>query len=160
MDGELDDEEAHALLTHIGEHPELHDHWRAYHLIGDSLRGEAPFSEGFASRFAERLAQEPTVVAPHPRKVIRSDRAVVAWSMAASVAAISLVAWAAFQISDRTTGPDKMVAQQTVPANPGEIPPASVNPYLLAHEEFSPGVVMQGVTPYIRAVNEQQDGAK
>jgi len=63
MDGELDGEQAHSVLARVRESQELRQDWLAYHLIGDSLRSEPLLSHDFVDRFAERLAQEPIVVA-------------------------------------------------------------------------------------------------
>ncbi len=63
MDGELDGDAADAALARIRESEELRQDWLAYHLIGDCLRSAHPLSHNFIDRFAERLAQEPTVVA-------------------------------------------------------------------------------------------------
>jgi negative regulator of sigma E activity len=63
MDGELDGEQAHSVLACVRESQELRQDWQAYHLIGDFLRSAPLLSHDFVDRFAERLAQEPTVVA-------------------------------------------------------------------------------------------------
>ncbi len=63
MDGELDDARAHALCAQM-KSDESSECWATYHLIGDALRSECLAQAGFARRFAERLASEPTVLAP------------------------------------------------------------------------------------------------
>jgi sigma-E factor negative regulatory protein RseA len=63
MDGELDDARAHALCAQM-KNDESGECWATYHLIGDALRSECLAQAGFARRFAERLAAEPTVLAP------------------------------------------------------------------------------------------------
>src|SRR5450432_543372 len=62
--------------------------WVCYHVIGDSLRGSATVTTGFSARFAQRLAGEPTVLAPQPRK---TAPAAAALAIAATVAAVSVV---------------------------------------------------------------------
>lgn len=158
MDGELDAEEAEVVLARVRESQDLRQDWMAYHLIGDSLRSAPSVSDDFGARFAERLAQEPTVLAPALNKP-QPDRAAVVWSVAASMAAVSVVAWAVLQMANGASSPDRMVAQ-LAPVQNGAITPASVDPYLIAHQEFSPSTVMQGVAPYIRVVHEQRDGAQ
>ena len=64
VDGELDHEEANAILVSAREQPELQQKWNMYHLIGDSLRQTSPLSPDFNARFAGQLAKEPTVLAP------------------------------------------------------------------------------------------------
>ena len=64
MDGELDDAEAHRLFGAL-KHSEAQREWQAYHLIGDALRDTSAVSHDFMGHFSERLAEEPTVLAPH-----------------------------------------------------------------------------------------------
>src|SRR5438067_2328518 len=80
----FDNEEADGLET-----------WVCYHAIGDALRGSVGVARGgFAQRFAAQLAEEPTVLAPQPKK--ERQLAAYAWAAAAGVAAVSLVGWVAF----------------------------------------------------------------
>jgi len=64
MDGELDDHEARAQFTRLRHDDELTDCWHTFHVIGDTLRGEQGLSPGFNRRLADRLAGEPTALAP------------------------------------------------------------------------------------------------
>ncbi|MHB8167354.1 MAG: sigma-E factor negative regulatory protein, partial [Sulfuricella sp.] len=96
-DGELDHEEANAILVSAREQPELRQKWNMYHLIGDSLRQTSPLSPDFNARFAGELAKEPTVLAP--RRLLPPRRPLIALSAAASIAAVSLVAWVALQFN-------------------------------------------------------------
>src|SRR4051812_50110901 len=84
MDGELDeraaDEATHALR---GEGEAL-EAWRTYHLISDAMRDTRLLSAGFTARVAERLAAEPTVIAP--ANLRRTPARRIALAAAASVA--------------------------------------------------------------------------
>lgn len=69
VDGELEPQDLRALLAELNAPAPnaLRDDWDLYHRIGDCLRSEqmaSEMSEGFSRRFAERLANEPTVLAP------------------------------------------------------------------------------------------------
>ncbi|MGQ0579890.1 MAG: sigma-E factor negative regulatory protein [Betaproteobacteria bacterium] len=157
MDGELDAHEAAGQLRRLKEDPQLLDAWETYHLIGDAMRGEAGYAPGLAVKISSRLAAEPTVLAPGPRMQLRNVRR-LAFSAAASIAGVALVAWLA--LFD-----NPFVAQQNLAVKQG--PPAvqtqlaatpangAVNDYLLAHQQFSPSTAMQGVASYVRTVSGQ-----
>lgn len=134
-DGELDHEEADAILFSVREQPELQQKWNMYHLIGDSLRQTSPFSPDFNARFAGQLAKEPTVLAP--RRFIPHRRPLVALSAAASIAAVSLVAWVALQFNHESglgAATPAVVAEADTASSSSEI---NVNSYLAAHQEYS-----------------------
>lgn len=161
MDGELDEAQARGELARIKQQHELRESWDTFHLIGDALRGDALLSANLRSRVSERLAQEPTVLAPRRRPVRKI--ATYALSAAASISAVALVGWAAISISTVSTQPE--IARAPAPAVVLPVPAphiASVpneghmNEYLLAHQGFSPSTAIQGVAPYIRSVSVSQ----
>src|SRR5207249_11103143 len=78
MDGEFDDTRIHALCAQM-KNEESFECWAAYHMIGDALRSECFAQAGFARRFAERLAAEPTVLAPGYRP-LHEGPARLSWS--------------------------------------------------------------------------------
>jgi sigma-E factor negative regulatory protein RseA len=92
MDGELDEPAIETTLAALRREAHAAETWRTYHLIGDAMRDTPLLSAGFVARLAERLAAEPTVLAP-ARRAPRLRRA---WAAAASVAAVALVGWLAF----------------------------------------------------------------
>src|SRR5688572_12214444 len=94
MDGELDAHQAGQELTRLKNDPEAKASWGAYHLIGDTMRGDAGLSPQFSARLAARLAAEPTVLAPRRSPARRA--VAYAWSAAASFSAVALVGWIAF----------------------------------------------------------------
>ncbi len=159
MDGELMDGELAEPMRALREEGEALEAWRTYHLISDSLRDTRILSSEFSARFAGRLALEPTVLAPAsiPRQAAKRPAYRVPLSIAASLSAVSLVGWLAFQ----SFGPDgQQIAQtkaldsarpQTVAAVPM---PGGVNDYLLAHQNYSPRSRLQGVAPYVRTVSD------
>ncbi len=152
MDGELGEDEAQRLFAAL-RRPEMQHEWHAYHLIGDVLRDTSPVSGSFMARFSAQLAEEPTVLAP--RRLPRHNPRTIALSAAASVAAAGLVVWAVLQ-----TGAVNAPAELVVAKAPSSgLISASVNPYLLAHQEHSPSVAMQGMATYIRTVSESREVA-
>jgi sigma-E factor negative regulatory protein RseA len=157
MDGELDDKAAAEVIDALTREGEGFVTWRSYHLISDALRDSRLLSVGFTARVARQLATEPTVMAPV--RLLPQPR--TWYALAASVAAVSLVAWLAFAPPQTPIAP---MAQQVAPApapaavaksRPTLVPlPNGANDYLLAHQGFSPKVSLQGIAPYVRTVSE------
>ena len=98
MDGELDPEQAAALISVLCVDDELRAEWIAFHLAGDALRSTevaSAHSKSFCISVAEAIAREPAIVAPRAwagqgsplRRYILPGLAV-----AASAAVISFVA--------------------------------------------------------------------
>lgn len=163
MDGELDERQAQQEFAQLRQDGESRQKWDTFHLIGDALRGERLLLTDVVKSFSERLAKEPTVLAP--RRGLRRRIATYALSAAASVAAVALVAWVA--ISTHTVTPQEVASAPPPPpqvALPAVAPvaPAALasvpddgrtSEYLLAHQGFSPSTAIQGVAPYIRSVS-------
>lgn len=159
MDGELDEHEDGEPLAALGRDREAFEAWRTYHLISDALQDARALSRDFTQRFATRLAQEPTVLAPGrlPTGGERARR--IALSAAASVAAVTLVAWLALSTPPGTAPDAIAVAPQESAASREMVhvpPPQTANDYLLAHQGYSPRLSLQGVAPYVRTVSDPQ----
>lgn len=152
VDGELDDEQVQRLFSALRQ-PEGRRDWHDYHLIGDAMRATPPVSSNFMENFCARLAEEPTVLAP--QRLSRANSRVIALSAAASVAAVGLAVWAVLHTGSVNAPAGLDMAQ--VPQSMFAV--EKVNPYLLAHQEYSPSVEMQGVAPYIRTVSEVREVA-
>jgi len=154
MDGELDDKSAAELIDALGRDREAVETWRTYQLISDAMRQSRLLSGGFTARLAERLAAEPTVLAP--RALQPEPRRWYALSAAASLAAVALVGWLAFAPQPQVAPVPAPLAQtQSVEPKPAIVPlPTAANDYLLAHQGFSPRVSLQGMAPYVRTVAE------
>lgn len=146
MDGELADEQLDVVLARL-KRAEGARAWASYHVIGDTLRGTEPLSPGFSQRFAARLAAEPTVLAPRARPARSLS---LAWSVAATVAAVAVVGWVAVSAPDPQANAMAM-AREAAFARAAQVKPQIVPPdYLLAHQESSPTIQIQGVGPYLR----------
>jgi len=143
MDGELDEARVQSVC-HSMKDDEASECWATYHLIGDALRQETFAHGGFARRFAERLAAEPTVLAPGVRSY--GDRAAGTqplafpggWSnqvrarpwyygmaAAASVAAVGLVGW--FGAQEFSLGPALSEQAAATPASRAGVASIAVN---------------------------------
>lgn len=151
MDGEVDDAEFARCWPSLKSEDAMRT-WMCYHVIGDHLRGASATSERFSVRFKAALAAEPTVLAPPPARR-RTEPATFAWAVAATLAAVTVVGWTAFSMVDGTpTGLAKAREATTVRAAQVRPPAGDVpSEYLLAHQEFSPAMAIQGGAPYLRA---------
>jgi sigma-E factor negative regulatory protein RseA len=155
MDDQGEPAECGRCLEGIKVDIELRRTWAVYHLIGDVLRGtDAP---GLPESFADRLANEPTIVAPQRRPAADAERAPTryVWPVAAAIAAVAFVAWVSLPqlqpapvLQARTTTVAPIAAGPVVPVA------QDVGDYLLAHQRFSPSSAMSGVAPYVRTVSE------
>ena len=160
MDSELDEQQAQQLIARLKQDGDLVQHWHAFHLIGDTLRGERPLSPDFDRRLTARLAGEPTVIGP--RRSVPKRAATYALSAAASLSAVALVGWVAFSDNPLAPQPDlakasKPPAVAAPPAQLASVPSeGKMNEYLIAHQEFSPSTAIQGLAPYIRSVSSTQ----
>ncbi len=160
VDGELDAHGAARLLGQISVSAEYRADWLIYHMIGDGMRDAPDLSPGFAARFGERLAGEPTVLAPHPVRAARAGLMQVAMYAAASLAAVAVVGW--FALTPQLSTNPAQLAQQpgTAPAAAVALQRPAISPlkprdhdYLMAHQAVSPSGPMQGVAPYVRTVS-------
>jgi sigma-E factor negative regulatory protein RseA len=152
MDGELDAGELEGVCAGL-KRPDALAAWTCYHVIGETLRGTPTLALGYDGRFAARLADEPTVLAPRAR----TASGPVTWAVAAAatVAAVTIVGWTAMSVlGDTPTAFAKAGEAGAVSA--ARVRPAAVPAdYLLAHQEYSPAAAIQGVGPYLRAVGTQ-----
>lgn len=130
-------------------------------MIEDALRGEYPLSRDFSQRVTQRLAQEPTVLAPWRSAVKRITA--YALSAAASLSAIALLGWIAFFINPLTPQPEIAKAPNTPPPAPAASTESAsfpsdgtINEYLIAHQEFSSRTAILGLAPYLRSVSGAQ----
>jgi sigma-E factor negative regulatory protein RseA len=182
MDGELEGEEARREIARLTADTACREAWETYHLIGDAMRDGAAGASagasfgaadapGFCARFSERIALEPTVLAP--RVPVTRKFQLGALAAAASVAAVAVVAWVAGTVQQDAgvlavaPAPKMTLAQVAPPARTSPPPTAlqapaakrgyaaadHVHEYLLAHQGISPTTAIQGVTPYIRTVS-------
>jgi sigma-E factor negative regulatory protein RseA len=134
MDGELEQEEAQVLLSAVKSQSDMQQDWLLYHTIGDTLRQTRPLSSDFTARLAARLENEPTILAP--RRFKPAKRPLLALSAAASLAAVSLVVWAALQLGNPSS--EQMAKNSLSEFNQASTDTsANVNSYLIAHQEYS-----------------------
>jgi sigma-E factor negative regulatory protein RseA len=165
-DGELADEQVDALLAALRKE-DGRDDWGLYHQIGDVLRSDdmdVKLSSGFSARMAERLALEPTIIAPAATTDLKAAAPAVAalaagraprrWALPGMIAAAAVAGFAFI------TTPHLMVATKgdssgvpSLAASGAQVAAVSANApegvilrdprideYLIAHQRFSPSV--------------------
>ena len=158
MDDELDSAAVGGCLQTLGQDAELVQRWREYHLIGDALRGD--LRPSFDDRFAQRLAAEPTILAPKSMRSAANARWTTILSAAAGVAVVAIAAWVAMPAGVNGDGAMLALKKEAPSAKPEPSQPVpvavGVDDYLLAHQRFSPSSGMQGVAPYVRTVSAER----
>jgi len=179
MDGELDGSETTRALDGMKDHPELAHAWSTYHAIGDAMRRERVGATDFASRVAARLADEPTILAP--RRAWKGTVTRLGLPALAAAAAVATVTWMVAGTQPQTAVPATVAqtpsAQPAVATAPPSATPAvavapmlvSLEPgipydrsvmtqYIMAHQEYSPNTLMQGVVSYMRTMASGSSG--
>lgn len=155
IDGELEEHERAATLRELGRSPGLRGEWNDGHLIGAALRGERGLAIDVTARVMAAIEQEPTVMAPKPRRDVEWRRPALA--LAASAAGVAVVAWLGLAPSGDparnlavTARPAVVVAQ--APSTP------RLKEYLVAHQAYAPGGAMVGGARNIRTVAASGEG--
>ncbi|MFC3532381.1 sigma-E factor negative regulatory protein [Vogesella facilis] len=140
MDGELADEDAAPLIKRLAGDAELQTAWQEFHLIGDAMRGASLLSVDVRAEVSDRLAAEPTVLAPRPLQR-RASRPAARFAVAASVALAGVVGWYNWQSQPADAG---LVAEAVpAPAALVQVAADGRQSYLDAHQD---GAVGEGLT--------------
>lgn len=178
MDGELDAGETGRVLDGMKDHPELGHAWATYHAIGDAMRNARWSHANISGRVAARLATEPTVIAPRRARCGSGSR--FGLPALAAAAAVASVTWMVSGTQAPTAAPAPIA--QSAPVQPISIPAPAITPavavspivtsldppvhldraaltqYIMAHQEYSPSTLMQGVASYMRTMASETSG--
>jgi len=175
VDGELEAQEADALLSSMCGEGDLKSCWHRYHLIGDALRNNLPVDtkHNLAERVSLALKDEPTLFCPISAKpaspstlaVSKPRQSFTGFAIAASVAvvgfvAVSLLGWNIIQENQQ------LIAQQNERKNSapvihavsteGRFSASQVDPklrsYMIDHANFTSLYSRPGLPPNVRVV--------
>ena len=173
IDGELDANEAAAVLDALCRDPELQRRWCELQLVGDALRSTdvaACHAEGFCKRMNAALADEPTILAPRRARAGWRRYAVPGLAVAASVAAMAFVAVPLLNApvpgvvaQKQPEAATPAVASASRPASTDDIKAAAaianaraLDPYFAAHRELTGGTPLPRATAYLRTSGEER----
>jgi len=144
MDGELEAPEAERAMHACCMSEEQKQTWLVYHVIGDSMRGQAPRGLGIPGAI-EAIRKQPTILAPR-RRLAEMPFTRVALAAAASVATIGVVGWIGMQGGQLGREPAVVAkATEASPAMASAVPvsqvsqvsqPLNVQDYLVAHRQM------------------------
>lgn len=126
LDGELDAEQAEALLEAMSHDQTLADAWHRLHRMGDLLRGDVEPGLDVRAAVRDALADEPAYLLPAvavaPPRLGRWSRYAVGGALAASVALVTVVGLRQWQAADTDpalasaeAGPTATVARSETP---------------------------------------------
>lgn len=127
LDGELPHTESQHIIARMHGAPAETARFCTYSLIGDSLRGLPETHPDFTANVMAALKNEPTLLAPMPRK---RDRRPALWLAAAAVSAITWGLWQSL--------PDQAINAPMAASTPRTL---DVEPYLAAHQDFAQAVI-------------------
>ena len=169
IDGELDAHETAAVLDALCRDAELQRRWSDLQLVGDALRSTevaACHVDGFCGRVQRALADEPTILAPRPRRSSMRRYAIPGFAVAASVAAIAFVAVPLLrapspEMTAQKQAPTPVSAPVVADAEAEAVQAASraasaianaraLDPYFAAHRELTGGTPLPRATAYLR----------
>lgn len=127
-DNEFAVEDAANLITAMQRSGSAAEAWEHCHLIGDVMRGADVLSPKFKQSLMDKIDLEPTVLSPNaaethqnkihqnePQQLLKSANAKlpIAWSIAASFAAVIVVGWMVLQLQVPSDASSTMVAQSS-----------------------------------------------
>ena len=145
FDGQLDDDEATRLFASSAGKTVLRQDWRSYQLIGDVLRKETSLDADITDAVMMLLLEEPTVLAPKPRRAWQRPTL----ALAASLSGVAIVGWLAMRQSQESDVP---ILAQNTPAAVRTVAAHDMQEYVIAHQAQSANMQFQGGTEHIRTV--------
>ena len=149
MDGQLNDEQAHQLLSQLTRDSTLRSDWDCYHLIGDTLRGVG--APDIYARIADRLDAEPTLLTPLLRRSKTAIPDQYIYRVAASLAALAFVGTTWISLNEPQFKAPQFAMIPAPEVKPPFVPAGEdARGYLLAHQRFSTSTTMLGLVAYAR----------
>ncbi len=167
VDGELETQEADALLSSMCREGNLKSCWHRYHLIGDALRNNLPQNtkHNLAERVSSALKDEPTLLCPPPLAASKPQKSFTGFAIAASVAvvgfvAVSLLGWnitqenqslIAQQNEQKISVPTTHIVAAEGPFSVNQIDP-KLRSYMIDHANSTSLYNRPGLPPNVRVV--------
>ena len=145
LDDEIAVEDASHLITAVQSNRQAAEAWSQYHLIGDAMRGTVMFSTDFKQNLMQKIDLEATVLSPNAalmnvkQHTLTKSKLPVAWSIAASFAAVMVVGW--MVMHQQTQSSNELTPVEVAQSIPAE--------YLMAHQASAPSPSSY----YIQSVN-------
>ncbi len=173
IDGELDEASQQTLLLALREDSALRAAWSEYQLIGDAIRRTPHLEIDLTARIISELAHEPTVLAPATQasrlqsRQAESESAASRWiqgamRVAAAVSGVAVVGWLALNTPSATDEKPTLASRSpaiqlassapTPPRDEAADQAEHMQPYLMAHQTYSPGNRFDGGAGYVRTV--------
>jgi len=154
VDGELEKDQFEVACGELKAKEDMAT-WVCYHVIGETLREGSPdLAPGLSQKLLDRLAAEPTVMAP--RRLVHRPPMSYAWAAAATIAAVALTGWVALSVLEPTGAVALAKAREAAQVRAAQFRPSAVpQDYLLAHQEYSPTTPLQGLGPTLRTISVQ-----
>lgn len=170
VDGELEAQEADALLSSMCREGDLKGCWHRYHLIGDALRNNLPTDtkHNLAERVSSALKDEPTLFCPvsvklpsSPLASSKPQKSFTGFAIAASVAvvgfvAVSLLGWNIIQENQQIIAQKIAAPVIHVVSTEGRFSTNHVDPklrsYMIDHANFTSLYSRPGLPPNVRVV--------
>lgn len=154
LDGELSSEESLRVLERIENDADLKAQWRRYCLVAETMKsGRVLMPDAqFVDRVSAVLVDEPTVLAPRPRKR-RIPEKVVTGALAASLALVAVVVGRSLSEYSPMRGGDLFAsADLHAPSTRSPVDP-EFRDYLVTHYETAYLAGAQGMLPSVRLVS-------
>lgn len=161
MDADLDGRDNPRLIDRLEEDAELKDVWASYHLIGDVMRspGGMMVDRDFASKISAIIADEPTVLAPRPRKDKPALKpAIATLGLAAALMAVAVLVGKSFndhvdvfQVASHNRPAHTQLASKTIGHQQAQAE-SQFNDYLVMHNETAYMAGSAGMMSYVRLV--------
>lgn len=147
IDGEFEMEDSEHIMKAMKANGEVNEAWKHYHLIGDAMRGDMGMQSDFSAKVMEALDAEPTVLAINQQAETqktkkRRMKTPMAWSVAASAAAVMFVGLMVFELQ----------LDESADMTPVEIAQSLPLEYLQAHQSLAPS----GSSYYIQSASYKE----
>src|SRR5450830_106904 len=157
LDDEIAVEDAAHIITAVQLSKQAAEAWSQYHLIGDAMRGNAVLSRQFKQNLMQKIEVEATVLSPNAalinlvaEEVKHRSKIPATWSIAASFAAVMMVAWLVLhQQAENGHELAPIEVAQAVSTTESAIDQGIPAEYLSAHQASAPSASSY----YIQTVN-------